>query len=218
MIAIIAGATGLTGTALLQELAQNPSITTIRALVRTPGKLPKHPKLEEILLPPLGFTGLSKTQDPKLAGDLYFCALGTTIKKAGSQAAFREVDLDAVVEFATLCAARGGRYFGLVSSTGANSQSLIFYSRVKGEAEAAISKLGIPRVCFVRPSFLIGDRTESRPAERMAIQSWRTLASILPRPLRTRLGSPIEKVAQLLVKNALVNEPGRAVFEASEIE
>jgi len=217
MIAIIAGATGLTGTEIVRQLAQDPRVTEVRALVRRTGALMKHPKFREIPLGADGFASLAGNSDPALSGELYFCALGTTIKKAGSQAAFRAVDFDAVVAFASLCRNRNGRYLGLVSSVGANAGSPFFYPRVKGEAEEAILKLDIPFTCISRPSFLIGDRDESRPLERLSIQTWRALDKILPAPLRLRLGSPIEKVAEHLIREALAPKARVTILEAAEL-
>jgi uncharacterized protein YbjT (DUF2867 family) len=217
MIAIIAGATGLTGKELVRQLASDASITEVRALVRKSGTLGKHPKIREVPLGSEGYVDLTESSDPILSGELYFCALGTTLKKAGSQAAFRAVDQDAVLEFAHLCKSRGGRYFGLVSSAGANARSPFFYPRVKGETEEAILKLDIPFTCISRPSFLIGDREESRPLERFSIQTWRAVESILPAPLRLRLGSPIENVAKHLIHEALVPSSRVMILEAANL-
>lgn len=217
MIAIIAGATGLTGKEIVRQLVEDARITEVRALVRRTGVLMRHPKIREIPLGGEGFAGLAGNSDPLLSGELYFCALGTTIKKAGSKPAFRAVDFDAVLAFASLCRSRNGRYFGLVSSVGANARSPFFYPRVKGEAEEAIIKFDIPFTCISRPSFLIGDREESRPLERFSIQSWRAVEKILPAPLRLRLGSPIEKVAKHLIQEAFAPSARVKILEAAEL-
>ena len=218
MIAIIAGATGLTGKEIVRQLAEDARITEVRALVRRTGVLMKHPKIREIPLGGEGLATLAGSSDPALSGEFYFCALGTTIKKAGSQAAFRAVDFDAVVAFAKLCRSRNGRYLGLVSSVGANPRSPFFYPRVKGEAEESILKLDIPFTCISRPSFLIGDRDESRPLERFSIQTWRALKTLLPAPLRLRLGTPIEKLAKHLIQEAFAPSARVKILEAPELD
>ena len=218
MIAIIAGATGLTGTALIRRLVNDSRITRIRALVRTPGKIQNHEKIEEIGLPPRGFSELLTNPDSRLSGEVYFCTLGTTIRKAGSQAAFRRVDLDAVVAFAKLCESRKGRFFALVSAAGANSRSRIFYSRVKGDAEEAILKLAIPRVVIARPSLLIGKREEVRPAEKLGIRLFNVISPALPHALRSRLGTPVDLLGKHLIEQALKNEPGSLILESPALD
>ena len=100
--------------------------------------------------------------------DDVFCCLGTTIAKAGSQEAFRRVDLDYVVNAATFAKHRGARHFLMVTAVGAAAGSKVFYSRVKGEAEEAVAKLGIESLSIFRPSLILGQRDESRLKERMA--------------------------------------------------
>ena len=220
MIALVAGGTGLTGRALLEHLRQTPGITAIRALVRRAGALADVEGVEEIVLPDSGFTALHRSDDPRLTADIYLCALGTTLKKAGSREAFRAVDEAAILAVARLCEARVGQAFGLVSSSGANSASAIFYSRVKGEVDAAVQALAIPRVIIARPSLLVGDRAklgDSRPSEALAVATWRALAPWMPRVLARRLGTPVEAVAARLVAEVLEKEPGRRVIEAGEL-
>ena len=100
-----------------------------------------------------------------LAVDQVLCALGTTIGKAGSQAAFRKVDFEYPCEVAQLANAKGARHFLLVSALGANARSSVFYNRVKGELEDAVLGLPLRSHTIVRPSLLVGDRTETRPGE-----------------------------------------------------
>ena len=97
-----------------------------------------------------------------------FCGLGTTIAKAGSQEAFRRVDLGYVVNAARFAKQRGARHFLMVTAVGATPHSRVFYSRIKGEAEDAIANLGIESVSIFRPSLILGPRDESRLKERLA--------------------------------------------------
>jgi uncharacterized protein YbjT (DUF2867 family) len=218
MIAILAGATGLTGNAILEFLKDKPEISRIRAFVRKPGVLGTHEKLEELVLPEGGFaTLLKQPRGEKLKADFYFCALGTTHKKAGSKEAFRAVDLEAVVDFAKLAEAEGAKAFGLVSASGASLHSPFHYSRVKAEAEAQIARLAIPTKVFIRPSLLIGERKESRPAERVSIDLWKSAHALLPARVARELGSPVTDVARILVDACLVLKPGVRIIEARDL-
>lgn len=160
--ALVAGATGLVGGHVVETLLASPRydgviVVTRRALAIT------HPKLRQII-GPLDNMGTA------LAGvqaDDAFCALGTTIKVAGSQAAFRKVDHDYVVAFAHAAKAAGVSRFMLVTAIGASSASKIFYSRVKGETEEAVAALGFDALHIFRPGLLLGARGERRAAESM---------------------------------------------------
>src|SRR5688500_10362415 len=118
MKAVIAGATGLVGSTLLEKLFKDASFTEIISITRKP--LREHPKLKQILIE--NFSEL-----PPVTGDVHFCCLGTTIKTAGSKDNFRKVDFDAVLNFA-----KSAKNFILVSASGANAKSPIFYNRLKG--------------------------------------------------------------------------------------
>ena len=205
MIAVVAGATGLTGKVLVEQLLEDPRITRVIALVRSRHGLPSHPKLQEASF------------EEGATGDVYFCCIGTTIRKAGSRGAFRRSDFDAVMAFAKLCETRGGRTFVLVSAIGANSKAFTLYSRTKGEAEEGVLCRKIPRIVIARPSLLIGERSEKRPAERAAIEAWRFLAPWMPAWVRTRSGTPIESLAKVLVREGLADGPARRVLLAHEL-
>ena len=137
------------------------------------------------------------------------CALGTTIRDAGSQAAFRAVDHDAVVAFARAAKAAGVRRFGMVSALGAEPRSSNFYSRVKGEAEAAVATLGFDAVVIARPSLLLGDRSAlgqpPRPGERWAQRIFGPGAAWIP-----ALWRPIDAgaVARTLIAAVGEGRPG----------
>ncbi len=130
---------------------------------RSLGAATKHPKLREIVV---DFAQLDSVK-AELRADHVFCALGTTIRKAGSQEKFRQVDFEYPRRLAQLTLANGARHFSLVSALGASSKSGVFYSRVKGELEDALRAMGWPSLCLLRPSVIAGDRQESRPLERL---------------------------------------------------
>ncbi|MEI2734969.1 MAG: NAD(P)H-binding protein [Rhodoblastus sp.] len=173
---VIAGATGLIGAAAIEAaLARGWRVI---ALVRDPAKVFPREGLEAIRA---DFDDLSPLADrlKKAAPKAFLSALGTTIRIAGSQAAFAKVDRDYVAGFARLGIAAGARKFGLVTSVGADAASRNFYLRTKGEAEAAVLGAGFDRVEIARPSFLIGARAEHRPGEGLAVPISQALSPFL---------------------------------------
>lgn len=179
-IVVLAGATGLVGAALLKGLLEDPGVAAVHALGRrAPGLA--HPKL---VAHQVDFTAL-----PALpAADEAYLALGTTIKQAGSQAAFRAVDFDANLAVAHAAVAAGVQRMGLVSAMGASSGSRIFYNRVKGELEDALAALHLHGLVIARPSMLLGDRAALgqpvRPGEQAFESASRVLGGLIPRNFR----------------------------------
>jgi uncharacterized protein YbjT (DUF2867 family) len=150
--AMLAGATGLVGSALLPLLCDSPRYDEVHVLLRRSVDLPPHEKLRVHVV---DFTRLPA--DLPAVDDVYV-ALGTTIKVAGSQAAFRQVDFDYVVSTARAARERGATRLAVVSAMGASAASRVFYSRVKGEMQAAVTQLGFESVTFAQPALLLGDR------------------------------------------------------------
>ena len=193
---LLAGATGLVGNALLRRLLDDPQRPEVVALGR------RAPQLQS---PRLRFLATEFSALPAQApvpADAAYCALGTTIRAAGSQAAFTAVDLDAVTAFATFARRSGARRFMLVSALGADPGSRVFYSRIKGEAERAVAALGFEAVHIARPSLLLGDRAESRPGERLGQCLFRGLRPLLLGPLRPLRAVPADEVAARLIAAA----------------
>lgn len=196
--AALAGATGLVGGFLLERLLADPETSFVCAPTRRP--LPPHPKLDNPLfdgawaLPPV---------------DEAYCALGTTLKTAGSPERFRAVDLGLVTSFAKAARAAGARRFALVSSVGANASSRFLYPRTKGEAERAVSS-GFESVVLARPSFLMGPRSESRPGERLAVALAAVFEPVLPRRYR---GVRADAVAGALLAALRGGIPGTLTLE-----
>lgn len=182
---LLAGATGLVGGLMLQALLADPTVAEVHALSRRAlsinapklqvhivdfGRLPSLPEVDEVYL-----------------------ALGTTIKVAGSQAAFRAVDLDANLAVAKAAVAAGAHRVGLVSAAGANARSPVFYNRVKGELEEAIKAMDLAAVVIAQPSLLLGSREglqqPSRIGEKIATPIAKLLAPLIPgtyRPVHAR--------------------------------
>ena len=159
-IALLAGASGLIGSHLLDALLQAPDYSRVFALTRRPfGR--EHPKLANRIVV---FERMA-TQLKGLTANDAFCCIGTTIRDAGSQEAFRAADVDAVVLFAQAARAAGATRFVVVSSVGADTRSKKFYLRTKGEMEEAVTDLGFTSVDILQPSLLLGPRKELRPLE-----------------------------------------------------
>ena len=171
--ALLIGATGLVGSHLLDLLMKDTRFDKIKVFTRKPtGKIDL--KLEEFVV---DFDNIGDWAS-HLSGDVLFSALGTTIKKAGSKDAQYKTDFSYQLGVAEHAAQNGVGTYVLVSSAGADAGSIVFYSRMKGELEAAIEKLSFQRVRIMQPGILDGERAESRPMEKLAIQVTRAVASI----------------------------------------
>jgi uncharacterized protein YbjT (DUF2867 family) len=146
--------------------------------------------------------------------DAIICALGTTIRQAGSRTRFRTVDFDYPLAFARLGRRHGCKHFLVVTALGANTRSRYFYNRVKGELEDSLRGLDYPRLTIVRPSLLLGPRAELRLGEEVAKRVTRWLGPLVPRAFK-----PVEAraVAQTLVRAALEEGSGERVIESGEI-
>jgi len=208
--ALVAGASGLVGGFLLDGLLEAPQYRQVISLGRR--ALPReHPKLVQRTA---DFARLEEESLP--SAEDAFCCLGTTLKKAGSQEAFRAVDHDAVLAFARAAKRAGVRRFLVVTALGADARSSVFYNRVKGEAEQALQALGFESLVILRPSLLLGDRAESRPGERAAIVASRVLGPLL-RPFG---GRPIEArtVARAMTALAQAAPQGVRVALSGELQ
>lgn len=206
--AAVAGATGLVGGRVLALLLDDPAVTRVVAPTRRP--LPAHPKLDNPLFDGKAWPALG-------ALDEAYSCLGTTMAKAGSEAAFRAVDLGLTRSFAAAAKAAGARRFGLVSALGADARSRFLYPRVKAEAEAAASAAGFPSVVVVRPSFLLGERSEHRPAERLALAVFSVLDGVMAGPLRRWRAVTAADTAAALVGAVRGRVPGTLVLENEEL-
>jgi uncharacterized protein YbjT (DUF2867 family) len=208
--AVVAGASGLIGSHLLDALLEDSRYREVHSLGRRP--LPKqHPKLVQHTV---DFARLGEESLPSV--DEAFCCLGTTLKKAGSQEAFRAVDHDAVLAFAQAAKKAGVRSFLVVTALGADPRSRVFYNRVKGEVQEALEGLGFESLVILQPSLLLGERAESRPGERAAIVASRVLAPLL-RPFGSR---PIEAhtVARAMLALAREAPKGTRVAPSGELQ
>jgi uncharacterized protein YbjT (DUF2867 family) len=206
-VALVAGATGLVGRELVRQLAADGMWREVRALVRL--ALPP-----ELSGPPVAPVQVDYTRleppPPWAAADHVFCALGTTIRQAGSAAAFRQVDTEYPVALARAARDRGARHFLLVTALGADPRSRIFYNRVKGEVEAAIAEMGFSSVTIARPSLLLGRRAKPRLGEQLG-----KVVGVLAPPRWRPV--PAAHVARALIEAAKRSRPGVQVLENREL-
>ena len=196
---MLVGATGLVGQSVLRQALAHPQVEQVIAPTRRP--LPPHAKL---LNPVVDFEALPLDAD-WWAVDAVICTLGTTIKKAGSQAAFRRVDHDHPLRVAQIALKHGASAYALNSALGADATSRVFYSRTKGELERDLQTLGYPSLTFVRPGLIGGERQEARPSEQIGVAVSQWLRPLLPARYRV---VPAERIAHQLVQAALAGEAG----------
>jgi uncharacterized protein YbjT (DUF2867 family) len=208
---LLAGATGLVGREVARTLLAAKPLPKLHLVVRRP---PAGADRRAQVLQ-VDFAHL-----PALpAADAAYCCLGTTIAVAGSQAAFRAVDFDAVLAFARAAHAAGVRRFAVVSALGASPRSATFYNRVKGEMEAALGRIGFASLVIVRPSLLAGDRESlgqgTRFGERMALAFTRPVAGLIPKAWR-----PVDAatVARGMVAALREARDGVRVVESGELQ
>lgn len=200
---LLAGATGLTGEHLLDRLLNEPTVARVLAPTRRP--LAEHPHL-------VNPVGALESLLPQLEGlvDVAFCCLGSTLRQAGSQEAFRAVDLELVLAFARRARELGARHFIVISALGANPASSIFYNKVKGEMETALKAMDWPQLTIARPSLLMGPRSEFRLGERLAEPFMRWV------PGKYR-GIEACRLARALWRLALEEEDGTRIIESDDL-
>jgi uncharacterized protein YbjT (DUF2867 family) len=214
MEAWVAGATGLVGRAIVLELSGRPRELAATALVRRAEGLAL-PRIEERVI---DFERLEFELSGRTATHV-FCALGTTMAKAGSQEAFRRVDYDYPLALGRAARAAGARKFLVVTAVGANPASPIFYNRVKGELERALAELGLPELHVFRPSLLLGTRAERRLGEGLATAVAKPLGKLLRGPLAKYRAIDAADVARAMVNVAFDPRPAEAVnvYESDRI-
>jgi uncharacterized protein YbjT (DUF2867 family) len=174
-VGIVAGSNGLIGSQLLPLLLATPEFARVHALTRRP-LLADNPRLANRVV---RFDAPLESQLKGLQCSDAFCCLGTTIRNAGSQRAFREVDYDLVIQFARFAHSTGVEKFVLVSSVGADASAKNFYLRVKGETEKALETLRFRSLDILQPSMLLGSRREFRPLEMLARPAMMALGPLM---------------------------------------
>ena len=201
---LLAGASGLTGQAVLRLLLTDERVKEVHTPLRGPPRI-LHPKLH----PHPWQSQAPRFQHlPSIPFDAVLCCLGTTIKKAGTREAFRDIDRDAVQDLGQWTKDRGISRFIVVSSAGADSRSLSFYLRTKGEMEEGLQKLGIAATSILRPGLLLGEREELRPAERLS--QWLL-------PILGYRGMPVDTLARFMISKIFDSQTGFQIVENREI-
>lgn len=208
---LICGATGLVGRECLKLLLADPAFERVVSVTRRPlppdmAGLRNASKLEQHLI---DFDRLDTCAD-LLRVDQIICALGTTIKQAGSRERFQQVDFGYPFALAQLGAEQGARHFLMVSALGADARSRVFYNQVKGELEQAVLALPYRSITIARPSLLLGERAEFRLGEEIG----KRFAFLFPskyKPVAAR------SVAAALVQAAKEDLPGRRIIESDQI-
>lgn len=206
--ALLAGATGLIGRELLTLLLDDSETAEVVALTRRPIATP-HPKLQQGVVE---FEQLESFVLPPV--DDFYCCLGTTMKRAGSREAFREVDLVYPLTIARMALAAGCTRCLFVSSLGANLASNVYYSRIKGELERDIAAVGFDTTYAFRPSLLAGDRDEFRAGESIALVVTQPIAWLLPSRYRPIAADDVARAMQACAKRT---RSGRFVVLSDEI-
>ena len=210
--ALIAGANGLVGSHLLQILLAAPEYDKVCILVRKPLGI-AHAKLTEAVI---NFDEMEQYKDLFKVNDV-FCCLGTTIKKAGSQQAFKRVDVEYPLDMAVLAKEMKADRFLIVSSMGANPTSKIFYSRMKGLLEQTLRLSGLQSLFIFRPSLLLGNRKEHRTGEKAASIIMKGLGFLFVGKLRKYKAIPAKTVASAMYKAAQEMAEGVHVYPSDEI-
>jgi uncharacterized protein YbjT (DUF2867 family) len=211
--ALLLGATGLVGGHVLDLLLDDPAY----GRVVVPGRRPvdrQHPRLAQHVAD----LGRLDEHADWFAVDDVFCCLGTTIRKAGSQEAFRRVDHDYVVDSARVAVEAGARRYLLVTAAGADAGSRIFYNRVKGEAEAGVRAQPFEGVVILRPSLILGPRAERRTAEAVFQRVAPALGWMMLGPLRRYRAVDAVAVARAMVRAAKERTRGVRIVESEEIQ
>ena len=211
--AVIAGASGLIGSSLLELLLASPQYDEVLLLVRK--ELPlSHKKLVQVLV---DFERLEDYQ-ASINGHAVFCCLGSTRKKTPDLAAYRKIDHDYPLQLAQIAVQNRIIQYHLVSALGADPKSSNFYSKMKGETEEAIKKTGVKSLHIYEPSLLTGDRKESRPMERFAIFLMKAINPLLIGSLKKYRSIPAATVAQAMYKQSLKTEEGIFVHSSERIK
>ncbi|MCF8238259.1 MAG: oxidoreductase [Saprospiraceae bacterium] len=210
--ALVLGATGLVGQQIVEQLLLDPTYTTIRLFTRRPTGF-SDARVEEVIV---DLEHLPESAAMYQADDL-FIAFGTTIKKAGSQERFQEIDLEIPLDFARRARASGTDHCLLVSSVGADVHSKVFYSRVKGALEDGLEEIDFESLQIFRPSFLMGDRQEFRLGEAIGIGIFRFLSRIKDDLFGVYSPMPVPMLAKAMVIAARMELDGHLIYHYREI-
>ncbi len=206
--ALVIGGTGLVGRKVVANLLASEKYSQVIVFARKPFDL-NHPKITPVIFD-------FDNPDPALVkADDIFCCLGTTMKKAGSKAAFYRVDYVYPYEIAQMALANGAKRFAIITAMGANHKSIFYYNRVKGDIEEKLKQLGYETVLIFRPSLLLGHRSEARLGEKIGERLAQFFKPIIPAKYRA---IEAEKVAKAMVSITSSNVKGTLVYESDVMQ
>jgi uncharacterized protein YbjT (DUF2867 family) len=205
--ALVIGATGLIGRSLVFELLKSEAYEEVIVLTRKDLVI-KHSKLSQFIL---DFDCLTDYASQMKVNDV-FCCMGSTKARTPDENVYRKIDFEYPLQVARMAKEQGAQQFLLISSMGANTQSTVFYTRLKGEIEAAISSLNYPTYKIFRPSLLLGDRIESRPLETILQYFMRAFSILFIGPAKKYKAIPGNVVAKAMLKAAINSETGKYTY------
>lgn len=194
--AILLGATGLTGSHLLDLLLKDDTFKKVKVFTRRETGI-KHPKLEEYIIDLLQ---LDQHED-KLKGDVLYCCIGTTKAKTSDKQVYHKIDYGIPVTAAQLAKKNNIQQYFVISSLGANEKSRVFYSRTKGEMERDVLKEKIENTYIFQPSLIVGKRDEKRFSEDLSNALMRIFNGIIPKKYKRILALDIAKAMLYVTKN-----------------
>lgn len=210
---LVLGMTGLVGGQVVKLALENDQVTHIIAPVRKEMQI-SHPKLNTVVMDFENLAqSLQKFKD-QWQIDAVICALGTTMKKAGSKEAFKQVDFDYPFEFAQFAQSCGANTYVLNSAMAASPNSPVFYSRVKGQLEHALIHLNYSSLTIVRPGIISGARHEKRLGETLALKLIERLQPILPKALHA---NPAENIAKAMLDAVLTAQAGVHIIDSATL-
>lgn len=207
MKVVVAGGTGLVGSFLLKDLDANPQITSVIALTRSAQE--NYGKVEWKVAD-LG--DVAKLTSIMTGCDAAISCLGTTMKSAGSKAAFEKVDLEYVVNLGQAAKAVGANTFRVISAVGAGLKSKVYYNRIKGKMEIAITDLGFKNLIFFQPSLLLGPRKEYRLGEKIGTVVMKLFSPLMMGSMRKSKPIHVKTVAQGIANSLFKSEEPTVVF------
>lgn len=210
---IVAGASGLIGSELIQLLLVDKNIANVIALVRKP--LPfTNPKLSQVSV---DFDNLD-LQQTEINGWALYCCLGTTKSKTPDKSEYRKVDFNYPLELAKIASRNNVEQFHLISALGADASSKIFYNRLKGELEEQVKTLEFKSLHIYQPSLLVGPRTENRPLEKAAIVVMKALNPLLIGPLKKYRSIAASAIANAMINQTFKDLKGLHIYPSDEIQ
>ncbi len=211
-VALVAGGTGLVGSILVDLLIEEKLYDEVKVLIRK-GSNYKNANANVI---EVDYDCLSEYSEV-INADAVFCCLGTTIKKAGSKKEFIKVDFTYPLELAKIAMENKSDQFNIITAMGANARSGVFYNKVKGEIEDAISILGIHEVNIFRPSLLIGERKESRTGELIGVVLFKIINPLLLGSLKKYRSIEAQIVAKAMANISMESKKGIAIILSDNI-